>query len=267
MYQHLQNVFRGFNIPQIKMFSKSHRINLIFEEMKKIITTVAMCLMVATAFSQSAESMTLESEPQKFFSFEVFYAPSHYIYTGDDLTIDDDEPFKQIGLGISNNTPLSKKINLYLNWGVALVFSDYEWESEPYDFLGYQKTTEISYLYFSGLYKANVGYLFQIPNTTVSFFPYLGLYARSHIGGSCYVTAPNLHTDDNTIYDDRTKTSLFTKSNTNPEPWNRFELGFNIGVKAYFGKFMVGLTYGKAFTDLTKDTRVSELRLSAGMKF
>ena len=107
--------------------------------MKKIITTVAMCLMVATAFSQSAESMTLESEPQKFFSFEVFYAPSHYIYTGDDLTIDDDEPFKQIGLGISNNTPLSKKINLYLNWGVAFVFSDYEWESEPYDFLGYQK--------------------------------------------------------------------------------------------------------------------------------
>lgn len=235
--------------------------------MKKIITTVALCLMATTAFSQSAESMTLESGPQKFFSFEAFYGPSKYLYTGDDLTIKDEEAFKQIGLVISDNNPLSKKINLYLHWGVGFVFSQYKDVSEPFDFLGYEKTITTEFLYFSTFLKANVGYLFKIPNTTVAFFPYVGLYGRMHIGGSSYVTAPNLHTDDNTIYDDRTKTSLFTESAENPDPWSRFEFGPNIGVYAYFGKFMVGAAFGKTINDLTKDTHTSEVRLSAGLRF
>ncbi|MBO7541737.1 MAG: hypothetical protein J6T33_08780 [Bacteroidales bacterium] len=235
--------------------------------MKKIITTLALCLMAATAFSQSAESMTLESGPQKFFSFEAFYGPSKYLYTGDDLTIKDEEPFTQIGLVISNNNPLSKKINLYLNWGVGFVFSQYKDESEPFDFFGYQKTTKTEFLYFSALYKANVGYLLTIPNTTVAFFPYVGIYGHMHIGGNLYYTFPNLNTEKNEIFDDQKKYSLFTESADNPDPWKRFEAGWNFGINAYFGTFMVGVAYGKTFTDLTKDTRTSELRLSAGLRF
>ncbi len=227
--------------------------------MKKVITIVALCLIGITAYSQN--------KPEKFFSFEGFYAPSHYIYTGDDPTIDDNEPFRQIGLGITDNDPLSDKINLYLSWGVDLIFSDYEWKSEPYDFMGYQKTTEVSYLYFSWAVRGDVGYLFEIPNTSVAIFPYAGVFGRFHIGGKSYVKAPTYDPDDNTIYDKTTKTSLFTKSEANPEPFNRFEFGGNIGARVFLSKFMLGVSYGKTFTELTKDTRVSELRLTVGIKF
>ncbi len=234
--------------------------------MKKIITTLALCLMAATAFSQSSESMTLE--PQNYFrgTFEGFYAPSRYIYTGNNDTIDD-EKFTSIGLGLMVNTSLSKTVPLYLHWGIDLVFNSYKWESEPIDMFGYQKTTKLEYIYFSFTYKANIGYYLQIPNTSVGFLPYAGLFARMHIGGSSYYTYPNLHTEDNTLYDDQVKTSLFTQSAENPNPWNRFELGANVGVKAFFGKFMIGVAYGRTFTDLTDDTQVSEFRLSAGLKF
>lgn len=194
--------------------------------MKKIIATLALCLMAATAFSQSAESMTLESGPQKFFSFEAFYGPSKYLYTGDETTVKDEDPFKQIGLVISNNNPLSKTINLYFNWGVGFVFSQYKSESE---ILTIKYTTE--FLYFSTFLKANVGYLIKIPNTTVAFFPYVGIYGRAHIGGSCYTK--------DSYTNETTKVALFTESNENPEPWNRFEVGPNIGINAYFGSFMV----------------------------
>ena len=239
--------------------------------MKKIIATLALCLMAATAFSQSSESMTLESGPTQFFSFEAFFAPSQYILTESDTTFipkdDDGNKFKQLGLGITNFTPLSKKAHIYLNWGVGFVFSDYEWESEPYNFMGKEKTTEISYLYISGLYKANLGYLIRIPNTTIAFFPFGGLYGRAHIWGKCYTNYPDYDVEKNEIYTAKSEIGLFTKSDENPDPWNRFELGWDIGVKAFFGSFMVGLTYGKTFFDLTKDVRVAEFRLSAGLRF
>ena len=229
--------------------------------MKKLFLLICMvAAFVMTAFSQNGK-------PEQFFTFEGFYAPSHYIYTGDEPTIDKEEPFTQIGLGITENKPLSDQINLYLNWGVDLLFSDYEWKSEPYDFLGYQKRTEISYLYFSWVLRGNVGYLIEIPATSVAIYPYAGVFARFHIGGKCYVKAPEYDPDDNTIYDKTTKYSLFTKSDQNPEPFNRVELGANLGVKAFLGKFMLGLAYGKTFTDLAKDTRVTELRITAGVRF
>lgn len=228
--------------------------------MKKVITIVALYLIGMTAYAQFGK-------PEQFFSFEGFYAPSHYLYTGTEPNVDTDEPFKQIGLGITNYDPLSDKVNLFLNWGVDLIFSDYEWKSAPYDFMGRQKTTEISYLYFSWTVRGDVGYLIEIPSTSIAFYPYAGVFARFHIGGNCYVKAPTYDPEDNVIYDKTTKTSLFTKSESNPEPFNRFEFGANIGANAFLGKFMLGLNYGKAFTELTKDTRVSELRLLVGMRF
>ncbi|MBR4803632.1 MAG: hypothetical protein IK032_03240 [Bacteroidales bacterium] len=237
--------------------------------MKKVITILALCLFGMAAYSQTDEGLSLTSEPQKFFSFEAFYGPSKYLYTGDDTINfpEDNNKFKQIGLVISNNNPLSKKINLYLNWGVGFVFSQYKYESEPFDFFGYKKTTTTEFLYFSTFLKANVGYLFKIPNTTVAFFPYVGIYGRVHIGGSCYYKFPNIDTEKHEIFEDQSKYSLFTESADNPEPWNRMEFGPNIGINAYFGSFMVGAAYGKTMNDLTKDTRVSEIRLSAGLRF
>lgn len=235
--------------------------------MKKVFTILALCLFGMAAYSQSNEGLSLTSEPQKFFSFEAFYGPSKYLYTGDDLTVKDEEDFKQIGLVISNNNPLSKKINLYLNWGVGFIFSQYKYESEPFSFSGYEKTTTTEFLYFSTFLKANVGYLFKIPNTTVAFFPYVGIYGRVHIGGNYYYKFPNFDTEKHEIFEDQIKYSLFTESADNPEPWNRMEFGPNIGINAYFGNFMIGAAYGKTMNDLTKDTRVSEIRLSAGLRF
>lgn len=238
--------------------------------MKKVTAFMAFCVFAIVACPQIVEAQS-ENEPHEFYSFEMYYAPSQYIYTGSDLTRKDEEPFKQTGLGLSINKPLSKTIHLYLNYGVGFVFSNYK-DEEKVDFTDpngkiHPMKTSTEFLYFSGIYKANVGYLIQIPNTTIAFFPYAGVYARSHIGGKCYLEYPSVDIEKHQIYQAKSDYSLFTKSLQNDHPWNRFEFGGNIGVKAYFGSFMVGVTYGTTFNELTDDTKVSETRLSAGMRF
>ena len=234
--------------------------------MKKVTVFMAFCVFAMVACPQIVEAQS-ENEPQEFYSLEMYYAPSQYIYTGSDLTIEDEEPFKQTGLGLSINKPLSKTIHLYLNYGVGFVFANYKHE-EKVELLGHSNLNQSTeYLYFSGIYKVNVGYLIRIPSTTIAFFPYVGAYARAHIGGKCYLEYPSVDMEKRQIYQAKTDFSLFTESNQNDNPWNRFELGGNIGVKAYFGAFMVGVTYGTTFNDLTDDTNVTETRLSAGFRF
>ena len=227
---------------------------------------MAFCVFAMVACPQVGEAQST-TEPHDFYSLEMYYAPSQYIYNGSDLTVKDEEPFKQTGLGISINKPLSKTIHLYLNYGVGFVFANYKHE-EKVELLGHSNLNQSTeYLYFSGIYKVNVGYLIRIPSTTIAFFPYVGAYARAHIGGKCYLEYPSVDMEKRQIYQAKTDFSLFTESNQNDNPWNRFELGGNIGVKAYFGAFMVGVTYGTTFNDLTDDTRVTETRLSAGFRF
>lgn len=239
--------------------------------MKKVTVFMAFCVFAMVACPQVGEAQST-TEPQEFYSLEMYYAPSQYIYNGSDLTVKDEEPFKQTGLGISINKPLSKTIHLYLNYGVGFVFANYKHEEkvdfpDPSGKVHPNMKTSTEYLYFSGIYKVNVGYLIRIPSTTIAFFPYVGAYARAHIGGKCYLEYPSVDMEKRQIYQAKTDFSLFTESNQNDNPWNRFELGGNIGVKAYFGAFMVGVTYGTTFNDLTDDTRVTETRLSAGFRF
>ncbi len=240
--------------------------------MKKVTVFMAFCVFAIVACPQIVEAQS-ENEPQEFYSLEMYYAPSQYIYTGSDLTIEDEEPFKQTGLGLSINKPLSKTIHLYLNYGVGFVFANYKHEEkidfpDPSGKIHPNMKQSIEYLYFSGVYKVNVGYLIKIPSTTIAFFPYVGAYARAHIGGKCYLEYPSVDMEKRQIYQAKTDYSLFTQNAQNDNnAWNRFELGGNIGVKAYFGAFMVGVTYGTTFTDLYEDTNVTETRLSAGLKF
>ena len=240
--------------------------------MKKVTVFMAFCVFAMVACPQIVEAQS-KNEPQEFYSLEMYYAPSQYIYNGSDLTVKDEEPFKQTGLGISINKPLSKTIHLYLNYGVGFVFANYKHEEkidfpDPSGKIHPNMKQSIEYLYFSGVYKVNVGYLIRIPSTTIAFFPYVGAYARAHIGGKCYLEYPSVDMEKRQIYQAKTDYSLFTQNAQNDNnAWNRFELGGNIGVKAYFGAFMVGVTYGTTFTDLYEDTNVTETRLSAGLKF
>ena len=75
--------------------------------MKKVTVFMAFCVFAMVACPQIVEAQS-ENEPQEFYSLEMYYAPSQYIYNGSDLTVKDEEPFKQTGLGISINKPLSK---------------------------------------------------------------------------------------------------------------------------------------------------------------
>ena len=239
--------------------------------MKKVTAFMAFCVFAIVACPQIVEAQS-ENEPHEFYSFEMYYAPSQYIYTGSDLTRKDEEPFKQTGLGLSINKPLSKTIHLYLNYGVGFVFANYKHEdkidfTDPNGKIHPNMKQSTEYLYFSGVYKVNVGYLIRIPSTTIAFFPYLGAYARSHIGGKCYLEYPSVDIEKHQIYQAKSNYPLFTQTSQNEDPWSRFELGGNIGLKAYFGAFMVGVTYGTTFNDLYEDTNGTETRLSAGLKF
>ena len=220
--------------------------------------------MLTLTLTPSFAQFKLDGKTGQFVSFNVFYSMANYLYTGDSTNIND-ESFSIYGLSLEHYKPLSESVPIYLNWGMDLTFSQYK-HVDNIDFFNYKRDLTLEYLYFSMVMKANAAYAFDIPNTAVTILPYAGMYARFHIGGKSYYTYPIVN-KNNTIQDTISKTPLFNKSNENPEPWNRNEFGAAVGVKVFLGDFGLGIEYGKTFTDLTKETRVSEVKINALFRF
>ena len=106
----------------------------------------------------------------------------------------------------------------------------------------------------------NVIYSYQVPNTNISVDPYLGLRFRFNVYGEVEEKADG----DSESY------NLFDKDDmgSSDDTWNRFQLGWQIGVKARFNNsFYVGVAYGSDFGEVCEKVKVSETQLSLGFVF
>lgn len=209
--------------------------------MKKIIIMAAMAIVGIHAQAQivsSRSAMTTRQvvdEPKSYNGWSTFgveYLPSSWSGDGDS------ESFSAFALNYSSATSLTSSIPLFLEWGLGAQYSS--------------KSIDDNKIHYASLkVPVNVIYDFQIPNTKINIDPYLGIKFRGNVWGE--------YKD----YEDESY-NLFGDD----LEWKRFQVGFNIGVKARFNNsFFIGIAYGSDFNEIAEDIKVNELSISAGLVF
>ena len=204
----------------------------------------------------------------------------------------DDESATAFSIGYSQAFSVSANLPLFVEAGLGVQYSfnskDIS-EELDYDF-GDDMDPQLKTNLFSAKIPINLIYAFQIPNSSVSIMPYVGANLRYNISGKNKLEM-NLSDDwidyledsygkkwekeelvhrdtglplagyDHNVFD---KKDMGSSSAT----WNRFQLGWNIGVKARFGEnFLVGLSYGKDFSELAKKTKIATTSITLGYTF
>lgn len=141
--------------------------------------------------------------------------------------------------GISRTFSISQGSPLLIETGVGIQYANYHENSYKEDLLSV---------------KVPVNFLFgfELPNGNVSFYPYAGVTMRINAIGNF----------DNGAF----KGSLFDKD-VMYYPWGRFQIYWQVGLKACLGKILVGFSYGKDMMEIADGLKMQTTSISVGFSF
>lgn len=219
--------------------------------MKKIILLAMMVVMGLQSQAQIVSSRTsmttttkVASEPRSGWqTFGLEYIPSKFDFNKES------ESFSTLSLLWTKATSVSSQMPLFIEYGIGGQYS--WWSKDDY---------EIKYV--SVKVPINLVYDFQIPESNITLDPFIGIKFRGNIWGE--LKAPSYS------YGSYTKktTETYDLFDKDEGDWKRFQIGWNIGLKARFNNsFYVGLSYGSDFNDIAEDTKIKETTLSVGLVF
>lgn len=174
--------------------------------------------------------------------------------------------FAEIGLGVQYSF---KTIDLIEQGGLNQAFYDY---MEP----------EAKFNMLSAKVPVSLMYAINIPNTPVTLIPFAGIDFRYNVLGKLninynlsqeaeelleYTYGKNWQYETGLIdnaYNLFSKNDMGGTRNT----WNRFQIGWHIGLKARFGKnFLAGVSYGTDFSEIYNKASVSTTSINIGYAF
>lgn len=238
--------------------------------MKKIkAIMVAVALIASTSafaqFSNAKSPASATSSDNKGWSTVYFeYSPSKLSYSGDE---DDSQSFTGLSLGYNRAFSLSNSVPLFLETGIGVQYSFYS-DEEEYSGYYYSAKANLDVYIVSANIPVELLYAWQIPNSTVELIPHAGINLRFNALGEATVKAEassgyskGSAEKSYNLFDKDDMESI--ESNT----FNRFQIGWKIGVKARFNKrFMIGLAYGSD-SEISKKINTSGVNLTAGITF
>lgn len=211
----------------------------------------AMSLSASAQFSDSGSGSMAAIDNDGWSTVYVEWNPTTYYYTGksDDY---DDYNFNAFSLGYSRAFALSQTTPLYLEAGGAAQYGFY---SDEYN------DTDIKYRMLSLKVPVNLMYKWSLSSSNIDLIPFLGLSMRCNIWGE---KRYSYSWDE----DDDTK-DLFDKKDMGKESvWKRFQIGWQIGLKARFNnKFIIGGSYGTDFNDISKKFKFRSGSIMIGYTF
>ncbi len=146
--------------------------------------------------------------------------------------------------GYNHATSISSTVPLFVETGVGVQYSSYSPE--------YFSVTMIS-----AKVPVELLYAWQLPNSSVTLIPHAGLNLRFNAFGQ-------LSEDDH-----EDKYNIFSKDDMGSEDvWKRFQIGWQIGVKARFNKsFMIGASYGTDFSEICEKAKIGTASITLGYTF
>lgn len=161
------------------------------------------------------------------------------------------QSFTAFSAGLSRAFSLTQGASLFLEAGGGVQYSfASDFGSKGTDFNMLSVKVPLSLIY-----------LLDIPNSSLSLMPYAGIDLRFNILGKIkygdeYVSGSNSGS-----------LNLFDKEEMG-EPWNRFQIGWHVGLKARLGQsFMLGASYGMDFSEIYEKTHINTVTVSLGFAF
>lgn len=229
----------------------------------KAIKFFAVAAMIAVSTGASAQftnggssSASSSVNTDGWSTFWVEWNPSSFNY---DVKNADDQSFTGLSLGYSQafNIMQGKPLFLEAGFGVQYSFCTIdEGDDDYYYYYYYDDDDDLKFNMFSVKVPLNLIYKFDLPNSSVAIMPYVGANLRYNISAK-------LERGD-------ADADLFDKKDMGSDKatWNRFQLGWNVGAKVRFGNsFLVGLGYGKDFSEIAKKTKVGTTTIAVGFLF
>ena len=187
----------------------------------------------------------------------------------------DDESATGLSFGYSQAFPITQSTPLFLELGLGVQYSFntndnlylYSYDEDG-DIKDYKKldNAELKTTLFSAKIPVNLIYAYQIPNSSVKIMPFIGANLRYNLSGKQKYSFDG----DEDVDEEKLEKDVFDKKDmgSSKATWNRFQLGWNIGVKARFGEnFLVGLSYGNDFSELAKKTKMQTTSITFGYTF
>lgn len=231
----------------------------------KFFMFVALLLMATTSFAQFTNGGQQSSSVANTDSWQSFWFEWNPSSFRPDKGDSESLSFTGLSLGYSHSVSLSSSIPLFLEPGIGIQYSsktiddfdgsfsadDYEWD---------EGTAKLKLL--SAKIPVNIEYSWLIPGSKITILPYAGITMRYNIWGRL----------KEEIGDDEDSYNLFSKDDMTGDgadgKWKRFQLGWQIGVKARIGKnFIIGGGYGTDFSEIAEKVKVGTGTISLGYTF
>ena len=226
--------------------------------MKKIFLLAIMAVMSLASQAQivsSRSSMVTKEEAPKngWTTFSIDYMPGSFGFDKSygvlNSSVKKSQTFNAYGATLTRVNPLTAELPLFIEIGIGAQYLTY---SDDFSIRG--NKYEVSGNMTSVKVPLNLIFSYTIPNTEISIDPFVGLKARFNILGNAKLEYPSKDKTFNVFDKDDMEDCYYgTVDDTDDCVWSRFQLGWQIGVKARFAKsFFVGASYGSDFGELVK---------------
>ena len=223
---------------------------------------VAIAILVSSAsfaqFSNNSNKTTTAASTDGWKTLWVEWNPSTFhsdLHFRGDV---DGKSFTGLSIGYSQafNVLAGKPLFVEAGVGMQYSFCHYEREGGWTDDGGQYDESDLKLSLLSVKVPINLLYKFDIPNTSISLLPFVGLSARLNIIGNA-----NDRGDNKNLFDKE-------EIDWDGEGGKRFQLGWNIGLKACLQqKYILGISYGSDFTESFDDSKFSTASVTLGYVF
>lgn len=220
--------------------------------MKKFLLLALFAVASLTMSAQLVTSSKYTVEEKKssgWTGLRLSYDPISVSTDGADESMN----FNGISLAWVKGISVSSSVPLFIETGVGLTYAMYSESEELYD-----EEYKLSMNLLTMQVPINFGYKYSF-NESLSIFPYVGIVLRGNLLGNVKEEYDGDEEDDWSVF----SSDDMGEDNT----WNRFNVGWHVGVGLNYSKLHVGLSYGTDFNEIAEKTKVSTLSVKLGINF
>lgn len=177
--------------------------------------------------------------------------------------------FNGLGIEYDRGFSISKKLPMFVEVGAKVSFTFYSKTFEEQSFSESEK-----YNLSMNLIRFNIpvsyAYRFKL-NKKYSITPYAGLDLRFNLAANAKQKYEYFDRDDQSSSTTELSMNMFDEDDMGSYTFNRFQLGWHVGLRAEMNKFLLGLSCGTDFIPVMgykgQNLNSFDLSLNLGVKF
>lgn len=234
---------------------------------RKLLLTMGLLALVTNVSAQFANASAgrgasagsrfqLVNNAENFSRVTVSYVPMKLLV---DMDGADNMKVNGVAVGYTYGLNILRETPLFVQFGANLLYGSGK-QSESGDEWSYEEKLRMLSLNV----PVSISYKFGF-SEKIFVTPYVGLNFRGNLLASGKYT--NSYSMDGENLSESYKWNYFDKDEVGDEKWNRFQVGWQLGVGLDYKKLYVGIAYGKDFSELFKKGKISVTTISIGYNF